>query len=97
MVAKASWELGTAAETLLELSWPSLSVFSSSAFPPPSHLNATATPSDVLEIAKNTVSAKPVDSPLPLTEHSPEGQAFVLLLQAAWNSCNLFIASPQGA
>lgn len=51
-----SWELGTAAEALLELSWPSLSVFNSSAFPPPSRLNATATPSDVLTIANQCVN-----------------------------------------
>lgn len=46
---------------------------------------------------QNVVDPNTFDSPLPPTEHSPEGQAFVLLLQAAWNAFNLFIANPRGA
>jgi len=63
--ANASWELGTAAEALTELSWPSLSVFEKSAFPPPARLKASLNASDVLDIAVKTVSKKPADS-LPL-------------------------------
>ncbi|KAG6919278.1 hypothetical protein DXG01_007410 [Tephrocybe rancida] len=58
----ACWELGTAAEALTELSWPALSVFQPSAFPPPQHLNGTLNASDVLEIAVRTVSNKPASS-----------------------------------
>ncbi|KDR83455.1 hypothetical protein GALMADRAFT_274901 [Galerina marginata CBS 339.88] len=61
-VASASWELGTAAEALLELSWPSLSVFNSTAFPPPTRLKTSALPIDVLNIANKTVSEKPSGS-----------------------------------
>jgi hypothetical protein len=57
-----SWELGTAAEALTELEWPALSVFQSTAFPPPSQLNASLNASDVLQIAYDTVQAKPFDS-----------------------------------
>ncbi|RDB20479.1 hypothetical protein Hypma_012481 [Hypsizygus marmoreus] len=60
--AKASWELGVAAEALTEFSWPALSVFERSAFPPPAHLNVSLNASDVLEIAVKTVSRKPADS-----------------------------------
>jgi len=63
--AKASWELGTAAEALTEVYWPALSVFQQSAFPPPSRLNSTYNASDVLTIVANTISNKPADS-LPL-------------------------------
>ncbi|KAJ3505924.1 hypothetical protein NLJ89_g7157 [Agrocybe chaxingu] len=64
-IASASWELGTAAQALTELSWPALSVFNTSAFPPSSRLSGSAIPTDVLNIANKTVSAKPADS-LPL-------------------------------
>jgi hypothetical protein len=57
-----SWELGTAAEALTELSWPGLSVFRSTAFPPPTQLNASLNASDVLQIASETVQNKPFDS-----------------------------------
>ncbi|KAF5369773.1 hypothetical protein D9758_001319 [Tetrapyrgos nigripes] len=60
--ATHSWELGTAAEALLELDWPALSVFSPSAFPPPYQLNDTLNANDVLRIAENVVAAKPADS-----------------------------------
>lgn len=63
--ANASWELGTAAQALTEYSWPALSVFEASAFPPPPHLNASLNASDVLQIAVKTVSRKPSTS-LPL-------------------------------
>ncbi|EGO27253.1 glycoside hydrolase family 105 protein [Serpula lacrymans var. lacrymans S7.9] len=49
--ANTSWELGTAAEALTELSWPSLAVFQSSAFPPIT--NESHRPSDVIDIATN--------------------------------------------
>jgi hypothetical protein len=57
-----SWELGTAAEALTELSWASLSVFYSTAFPPPTQLNASLNASDVLQIAFETIEVKPFDS-----------------------------------
>jgi hypothetical protein len=57
-----SWELGTAAEALTELSWPALSVFRLTAFPPPSLLNASLNASDVLKIANETVQNKPFGS-----------------------------------
>ncbi|KAJ7591410.1 Six-hairpin glycosidase [Mycena floridula] len=60
--ASASWELGTAAEALTELSWPTLSVFNSGAFPPPTKLDAALNASDVLAIATRVVSAKSSDS-----------------------------------
>ncbi|GLB33486.1 putative glycosyl hydrolase family 88 [Lyophyllum shimeji] len=63
--ARASWELGTAAEALTEYSWPALSVFERSAFPPPAHLNFSLNATDVLQIAVQTVSTKPANS-LPL-------------------------------
>lgn len=50
-----SWELGTAAEALTELSWPTLSVFNKAAFPPPARLNATLNATDVLSIANRLV------------------------------------------
>lgn len=46
-----SWELGAAAQALTEFSWPALSVFEKTAFPPPTHLTAALNASDVLEIA----------------------------------------------
>jgi hypothetical protein len=47
---------------LTELSWPALSVFRSTAFPPPTQLNASLNASDVLQIAFQTLQAKPIDS-----------------------------------
>lgn len=61
-IASASWELGTAAEALLELSWPGLSVFNATAFPPPGRLKGTAFPTDVVNIANRTVSQRPSGS-----------------------------------
>ncbi|KAF9057455.1 Six-hairpin glycosidase-like protein [Panaeolus papilionaceus] len=58
-IAHASWEVGTASEALLELSWPELSVFNASAFPPSRHLTGSAFPKDVVQIANDTVSKKP--------------------------------------
>lgn len=57
-----SWELGTAAEALTELTWPALSVFQPTAFPPPSQLNASLNASDVLQIVFETLQVKPFDS-----------------------------------
>lgn len=45
-----SWELGTAAQALTEVYAPGLSVFNKTAFPPPSHLNSSWTPSEVFTI-----------------------------------------------
>ena len=38
---------------------------------------------------QNTVNPITFHDPLPTAEHSPEGQAFILLLQAAWHSFSL--------
>lgn len=59
----ASWELGTAAQALLEFSWPALSVFNNAAFPPPRSLSPDYSASDVLDIAHRVVSEKPANSP----------------------------------
>ena len=45
---------------------------------------------------QNTVNPITFHDPLPTAEHSPEGQAFVLLLQAAWHTCSLH-ANPRGS
>ncbi|TFK43267.1 Six-hairpin glycosidase-like protein [Crucibulum laeve] len=71
-VANQSWELGTAAEALTEFSWPALSVFNASAFPPPAHLNVSLNATDVLLIANRTVSNKP---PTSLALIASEGSA----------------------
>ena len=42
---------------------------------------------------QNVVDPNTFDTLLPPTEHSPEGQAFVLLLQSSWNAFNLFIGA----
>ncbi|GJE84408.1 six-hairpin glycosidase [Phanerochaete sordida] len=62
-IATHSWELGTAAEALTELLAPSLSVFRSAAFPPPT----SVTPADgnttaMMNIAVTTVKQKPMNS-----------------------------------
>jgi len=61
-ISTHSWELGTAAQALTETFTPGLSVFESSAFPPPSELNTTWTPTDVFAIVENTLSDKPASS-----------------------------------
>ena len=55
-----SWELGTRAQTLLELDAPLFSVLTSSALPPTAQPNATETSalSDVYSIAHNVVSGR---------------------------------------
>ena len=50
-----SWELGTAAQALTEISWPELSVYSRTAFPPPARLNGKDFPVDVINIASESV------------------------------------------
>ncbi|KAF4574672.1 hypothetical protein EYR36_006022 [Pleurotus pulmonarius] len=90
--ANHSWELGTAAEALTEFSWPSLSVFNASAFPPPAHLNATNNASDVLAIARKVVAEKPADSlPLFANEGSAADPASVgvAVLLANWTRSDL--------
>ncbi|KII95923.1 hypothetical protein PLICRDRAFT_34874 [Plicaturopsis crispa FD-325 SS-3] len=61
-VADHSWENGTAAESLTELSWPSLSVFRPNAIPPPTTLNESLNAHDVLDIANATVDLRPSSS-----------------------------------
>ncbi|KAH9965080.1 Six-hairpin glycosidase-like protein [Russula compacta] len=73
--ATHSWELGTRAQALLELSAPSFSVLTPSVrLPPPSSLNASANASlaDVFTIARNAVAA------LPLPPSNGTGQPFFL-------------------
>ncbi|KAJ8522980.1 hypothetical protein ONZ45_g502 [Pleurotus djamor] len=91
-IANHSWELGTAAQALTEYSWPQLSVFNASAFPPPAHLNATNNASDVLAIANMVVAAKPADSlPLFANEGSAADPASVgvAVLLANWTRTDL--------
>ncbi|KAL0949131.1 hypothetical protein HGRIS_009215 [Hohenbuehelia grisea] len=90
-IANQSWELGTAAEALTEYSWPSLSVFNSSAFPPPAHLSATNNSSDVLDIVNKVINAKPADSkPLFPNEGSAADPASLgaAVLLANWTRTN---------
>ncbi|KAK7060209.1 hypothetical protein VNI00_000974 [Paramarasmius palmivorus] len=61
-VANASWERGTAAQGLLELDWPALTVFHNNSIPPPSKLNATSQPTEVLKIVNETLAFKKSDS-----------------------------------
>ncbi|KAF8974688.1 Six-hairpin glycosidase-like protein [Flammula alnicola] len=91
-IASASWELGTAAEATLELSWPSLSVFNSTAFPPPARLTPPAAPTDVLAIANKTVSAKPANSLALISNQSSAADPAsigVAVLLANWTRTNL--------
>ncbi|KIJ70445.1 hypothetical protein HYDPIDRAFT_122268 [Hydnomerulius pinastri MD-312] len=60
-IASASWELGTTAEALTELSWPTYSVFEASSIPPSAH-EGQQYPWDVLAIAEKTVQEKPAAS-----------------------------------
>ncbi|KIY72983.1 hypothetical protein CYLTODRAFT_417495 [Cylindrobasidium torrendii FP15055 ss-10] len=55
-VSDNSWELGTAAEALLEFSYPSYSVFNESAFPPSTAVSISTTAADVYTIAYDVVS-----------------------------------------
>ncbi|KAH7916821.1 hypothetical protein BJ138DRAFT_1096948, partial [Hygrophoropsis aurantiaca] len=61
MTLSRSWERGTAAEALTELSWPHLSVFDKSSIPPPNGPNHEI-PIDVINIAAETVKTKPQKS-----------------------------------
>ncbi|KAJ2915034.1 hypothetical protein MD484_g5402, partial [Candolleomyces efflorescens] len=61
-IAKASWELGTAAQALTEVYTPGLSVFNATAFPPPTRLNSSWTPTDVFAIVNRTLRNKPSHS-----------------------------------
>ncbi|TFK56177.1 Six-hairpin glycosidase [Heliocybe sulcata] len=89
--ASASWELGTAAEALTELYWPELSVFRATGVPPPTKLNSSDEASDVLGIARNTVSTKSGQS-LPLVQGDgavgDPASLGVAVLLAAWTSGN---------
>ncbi|KZT60763.1 hypothetical protein CALCODRAFT_522895 [Calocera cornea HHB12733] len=60
--AKQAWELGTEAEALTELDYPTLAVFSSWSLPPPLSLNASYNASEVISIATKVVQAKPANS-----------------------------------
>ncbi|KAF7338289.1 hypothetical protein MVEN_02054300 [Mycena venus] len=57
--AQQSWELGTRAQSLLDLYIPNFSVFSSTGLPPPSSVpsNTTSAIAPVFSIARNVVSA----------------------------------------
>lgn len=55
------WELGTEAEALTELDFPTLSVYSPLSLPPPTHLNSTYNASEVLSIATTVVQNKPAN------------------------------------
>ncbi|KAF9076520.1 Six-hairpin glycosidase-like protein [Rhodocollybia butyracea] len=95
-VAAAIWELGTAAEALTELNWPSLSVFNASAFPPPHILDNANNASDVLNIANNIVSAKPSDSLALVANDGAVGDPAsigVAVLLANWTSSNVSFAT----
>ncbi|KAH8830616.1 Six-hairpin glycosidase [Flagelloscypha sp. PMI_526] len=61
-VAKASWERGTAAEALLELSPAGLSVYGEDSIPPPAKLPKNANLTDFSTIVNDVVAAKPPDS-----------------------------------
>ncbi|EJU06613.1 Six-hairpin glycosidase [Dacryopinax primogenitus] len=56
--AQQSWELGTEAEALTELDYPSLSVFSPLSLPPPTFFTSSP-PSEVLSIAASVVHSRP--------------------------------------
>ncbi|KAG9123712.1 hypothetical protein FRC07_014203, partial [Ceratobasidium sp. 392] len=58
-LSKGSWELGTAAQSLLELEYPSLSVFSGSAIPPPTRLPKGENATKVLAITDRVVQTRP--------------------------------------
>ncbi|KAJ7774838.1 Six-hairpin glycosidase [Mycena metata] len=67
--AQQSWELGTRAQSLLELYVPDFSVFSSTGLPPPASVpsNTTSAIAPVFSIAHNIVSAlKNSSGPAPL-------------------------------
>ncbi|KDQ21094.1 hypothetical protein BOTBODRAFT_62116 [Botryobasidium botryosum FD-172 SS1] len=57
-IASQSWELGTETEALLEYDWPALSVFGSSAIPPPFQLNSTLNASNVFAITQRVIQAR---------------------------------------
>ncbi|THV05421.1 Six-hairpin glycosidase [Dendrothele bispora CBS 962.96] len=90
--ATLSWELGTAAEALLELECPTLSVFNQSAFPPPYQLNDGLNITDVVNIANNVLAAKTTDS-LPLIDNDgavgDPASVGVAVLLANWTKSDL--------
>ncbi|KAG9075342.1 hypothetical protein FS749_012997 [Ceratobasidium sp. UAMH 11750] len=58
-LAKGSWELGTATQSMLEYEYPSLSVFGKSAIPPPSRLPKGQDATKVLAITDRVVQIRP--------------------------------------
>ncbi|KAG9093439.1 hypothetical protein FRC06_011527 [Ceratobasidium sp. 370] len=58
-LAKGSWELGTATQSLLEYEYPSLSVFGNSAIPPPARLSTGENATMVLAITDRVVQTRP--------------------------------------
>ncbi|KAI0052597.1 Six-hairpin glycosidase [Auriscalpium vulgare] len=66
-ISTHSWEIGTVEEALTELEWPSLSVFSPHAIPPPARLKPSVVAADVIGIAKEVVANKSANS-LPLID-----------------------------
>jgi len=55
-VSTHSWEFGTEMEALLELEFPSLSVYGAHPIPPPTNLKPANTPTDALSIIDTFVS-----------------------------------------
>ncbi|TFY74471.1 hypothetical protein EWM64_g9543, partial [Hericium alpestre] len=58
-ISNASWEVGTFAEALTELYWPSMAVFSGHAIPFPRKLTGLDNATNVVAIANTVVSNKP--------------------------------------
>ena len=84
-----SWELGTRAQALLELSAPSFSVLTPSVLlPPHSSLDSSSndTLADVFAIARNAVAA------LPPPPSNGTGQPFVLVDASAGDPASIGIA-----
>jgi len=90
--AQESWELGTRAQTLLELDAPEFSVFHEDSLPPKFSGQAPAGIRDVLTIASNAVSRLPEDStPRPLDGGAggdPPSLGIAVLLAHASNPAN---------
>ncbi|KAF8598757.1 Six-hairpin glycosidase [Ceratobasidium sp. AG-I] len=55
----ASWELGTAAQTLFEFQYPSLSIYGDKAIPPPSKLSPAENASLVFAITDHVIQTRP--------------------------------------
>ncbi|EIN10295.1 Six-hairpin glycosidase [Punctularia strigosozonata HHB-11173 SS5] len=87
--ASQSWELGTAAEALTEVYWPTLAVFQPTAFPP--SLNGSYNASSVLAIADTVVAEKPSESLMLIEEGAVGDPASIgnAVLLANWTRQDL--------